>query len=288
MVMSVLAEPTRPRTKVDPSLADFHARDVDFGLDASRITDWCGGDTWRTLYFNALSITFPVGERFFISSVAHFRNRITDPKQRDEVAAFVTQEAMHTREHVAYNEAIKTIADVDAMEAILNDHIENVVKKHLPPLGRLAVTCALEHFTAIMAKDTLENPPQLEGAVPEYARLWTWHALEECEHKAVAFDVFQTVTEGKKNWLRVRIMPLVTSNFIRRNAQFMYKLMKAQGHHRSPIAWAKLLWSIFGNPGPLRRIIPAYLKYYNPNFHPNQIDDSAVLERTKKLVDSWA
>jgi hypothetical protein len=139
-----------------------------------------------------------------------------------------------------------------------------------------------------MAKDTLGNPRQLEGAVPEYARLWTWHALEECEHKAVAFDVFQTVTAGKKNWLRVRIMPLVTMNFIRRNAQFMYALMKAQGHHKSPLAYAKLLWSIFGNPGPLRRIIPAYLKYYDPNFHPNQIDDSKVRNETRKLVDSWA
>ena len=288
--MSVLGEPSAKHRfkKIDPSLAGFHARDLDFGFDAGRITDWCGGDPWRTLYFNALSITFPVGERFFIASVAHFRDRITDPKQRAEVAAFINQEAMHKREHVEYNEAIYTIADVAGMEKILDDHIENVIKRRLPPLGRLAVTCALEHFTAIMAKDTLGNPRQLEGAVPEYARLWTWHALEECEHKAVAFDVFQTVTAGKKNWLRVRIMPLVTMNFIRRNAQFMYALMKAQGHHKSPLAYAKLLWSIFGNPGPLRRIIPAYLKYYDPNFHPNQIDDSKVRNETRKLVDSWA
>jgi predicted metal-dependent hydrolase len=288
--MSVLGEPSAKHRfkKIDPSLAGFHARDLDFGFDAGRITDWCGGDPWRTLYFNALSITFPVGERFFIASVAHFRDRITDPKQRAEVAAFINQEAMHKREHVEYNEAISTIADVAGMEKILDDHIENVIKRRLPPLGRLAVTCALEHFTAIMAKDTLGNPRQLEGAVPEYARLWTWHALEECEHKAVAFDVFQTVTAGKKNWLRVRIMPLVTMNFIRRNAQFMYALMKAQGHHKSPLAYAKLLWKIFGNPGPLRRIIPAYLKYYDPNFHPNQIDDSKVRNETRKLVDSWA
>ena len=292
--MSVLAEtplstvPSGKPGKIAPALADFAARDVDFGLDASRVTDWCGGSPWKSMFLNALSITFPVGERFFISSVAHYRNQITDPKLRAEVAAFVTQEAMHTREHVEYNKAISTIADVAAMEKILDNHIENVVKKHLPPLGRLAVTAALEHFTAIMAKDTLEHPSDFDGAVPEYAHLWTWHALEECEHKAVAFDVFQTVTGGTKEWMRRRIMVLVTINFIRRNTQFMIKLLKAQGYGKNPIAWAKYLWMVFGNPGPMRRIIPNYLKYYKKNFHPNDIDDSATLAKTKALVDSWA
>jgi predicted metal-dependent hydrolase len=273
--------------KLDPALANFHPRDVHFGLNADRITDWCG-DPWRSLFFNALSITFPAGERFFIGAVSHYRDRITDPKQRAEVAAFVSQEALHTREHIAYNEALSTIADVAAMETILESHIENVLKKRLPPLGQLAVTCGLEHFTAIIAKDALEHPAQFANADPAFVRLWTWHALEECEHKAVAFDVFQTVTEGKRNGLRVRIMVLVTINFFRRNAQFMYLLMKAQGLHRSPLAYAKLLWSIFGIPGPMRRIIPAYLRYYNPRFHPNDIDDSKIVNDTRRLVDSWA
>jgi predicted metal-dependent hydrolase len=272
--------------KLDPALANFHARDLHFGLTAERVTDWCG-DPWRSLFFNALSITFPAGERFFIGAVAHYRDRLTDPKQRAEVAAFVTQEALHTREHIAYNEALSTIADVAAMETILEDHIENVLKKRVPPLGQLAVTCGLEHFTAIIAKEALENPSVFEGADPAFTRLWTWHALEECEHKAVTFDVFQTVTEGKRNWLRVRLMVLVTMNFVRRNAQFMYLLMKAQGLNRSPLAYAKLLWSIFGSPGPMRRIIPAYLKYYNPRFHPNDIDDSKIVNDTRRLVDSW-
>ena len=266
--------------------ADFHARDVDFKLDPKRVTDWCG-DVWHSLYFNALSITFPIGERFFISSVAHYLPQIKNPKLRAEVSAFIQQEALHTREHIEYNKAIETVVDVAAMEKELSDHIE-FVKKKLPPLHRLAVTAALEHFTAIMAKDSLESKTQLANAEPRYAQLWTWHALEECEHKAVAYDVFQTVTEGKKNGMRRRIMVLVTLNFITRNARFMTKMMKAQGYARNPIAWAKLLWSIFGNPGPIRRIIPNYLKYYKANFHPNDINDEATLARTKALVDSWA
>jgi len=286
MVSTVEAPATEVTPKRDPVTADFHARDVDFGLDASRITEWCG-DTWSTLYFNALSITFPIGERFFISSVAHYLPQITDPKLRAEVTAFIQQEALHTREHIEYNKAIQSVADVAAMEVILQNHID-FVKSKLSPLHRLAATAALEHFTAIMAKDTLESKTQLAKADPQYARLWTWHALEECEHKAVAYDVFQTVTEGKKSAMRRRVMVLVTINFLRRNAQFMTKLMKAQGHARNPIAWAKLIWSVFGAPGPMRRIIPNYLKYYKAEFHPNDISDEATLEKTKKLVEAWA
>jgi predicted metal-dependent hydrolase len=279
--------PARNTKQIDPSLSDFHAREVDFALDASRITDWCGGDPWRTLYFNALSLTFPVGERFFISTVANFRDRITDPKLRAEVAAFITQEATHTREHVAYNKAIATIVDVSDLERKLHRQMEVTVKTRLSPVDQLAVTCALEHFTAIMAEDTLRNTAHTEGALPEFRRLWTWHALEECEHKSVAFDVFQTIAAGKRN-RRMTIMFFTTISFYAYNAGFTYALMKAQGHHRSPAAWAKLLWSIFGNPGPMRRIIPNYLKYYGRNFHPRDIDDSRVLSDTRRLVESWA
>jgi predicted metal-dependent hydrolase len=288
--MSTLADApvTRNTNKPDLSLSDFHAREVDFELDPSRITDWCGGDPWRTLYFNTLSLTFPVGERFFISTVAHFRDKITDPKLRAEVAAFITQEATHTREHLAYNKVISTLVDVTELEAKLHHHMEVRVKTRLSPVDQLAVTCALEHFTAIMAEDTLRNTAQTEGAEPQYRRLWTWHALEECEHKSVAYDVFQTVTRGMRNRRRMTIMFFAAISFYIYNGRFMYALMKAQGHHRSPVAWAKLMWSVFGNPGPMRRIIPNYLKYYNRNFHPRDIDDSRVLSDTRRLVDSWA
>jgi predicted metal-dependent hydrolase len=207
---------------------------------------------------------------------------------RAEVAAFITQEATHTREHIAYNKAIATIVDVSELENKLAHHMEVVVKKRLSPVDQLAVTCALEHFTAIMAEDTLRNTAQTADAVPEFRRLWTWHALEECEHKSVAFDVFQLVSGGKRNVRRRSIMFFASISFYIFNARFMYALMKAQGHHRSPIAWAKLIWSIFGNPGPMRRIIPNYLKYYRGNFHPRDIDDSRVLTNTRQLVESWA
>ena len=38
-------------------------------LEAPIARHWNGGDAFRTAYFNALSMSFPVGEQFFIDSV---------------------------------------------------------------------------------------------------------------------------------------------------------------------------------------------------------------------------
>jgi predicted metal-dependent hydrolase len=266
-------------------VADFYARDVDFGLDPARVNDWCG-DTSRTLLFNVLSITFPVGERFFINSVASYRKDVADPKLRAEIAAFVQQEALHTREHIAYNKAISTIIDTAPLEQSI-DNLLAYVKRTSPKLIPLAVTTALEHFTAILAKETLENPAHLKGAKPEYARLWTWHALEECEHKAVSYDVFQTVTGGRKEAVRILAMIPTSLILFYYLATFSHAVLKAQGKAGSPVAWAKFLWATYGTPGLFRRVIPNYLKYFRPGFHPNDIDDRAVLNRTKQLVESW-
>jgi len=266
--------------------ADFYARDVDFALDPARVTTW-SGNNFRSLFFNALSITFPVGERFFISSVAHYRKQITDPKLRSEVNAFVAQEALHTREHLEYNLALETILDVAAQEKRISKVLD-FVKKRLGPRIALEATCALEHFTAIMAKDVLDYAPHLRGADERYARLWTWHALEECEHKAVSFDVYQAVTNGKRPWSRIITMGPATLILYAFLAMISFDLMKGQGLAKSPIAWAKLAWAVFGRDGLMRRIMPAYVKYYNPSFHPNDLDDTQTRERTKRLVESWA
>jgi len=276
--------PARPAPA--PAVADFQARDVAFGLDPKRAADW-SSDEFRSLFFNSLSITFPVGERFFIDSVAHYRKRITDPKLRAEVNAFVAQEALHTREHIAYNVALETLADVAKHERRI-DAVFELIKKRLSPRVALAATCALEHFTAIMARDVLEYAPHLRGADERYARLWTWHALEECEHKAVSFDVYQSVTGGKRNFARIVTMAAATLILYTFLAMISFDLMKGRGLEKSPVAWAKLLWAVFGRHGLMRRIVPAYAKYYSPAFHPNDIDDATTRERTKRLVASWA
>jgi predicted metal-dependent hydrolase len=276
MVSDALVHDTpAPHAAATPAITP---RDISFDVDASRIADWAGGSFVRTSFFNALSLMFPIGERFFIASVAALRDKVSDPKVLADVKAFVAQEGMHTREHLAYNDAMRGIVDVDHVEEREAGTIA-YLREHTPPLYHLAVTCALEHFTAIMAHELLRDPVYLAGAEPTYARLWTWHAIEECEHKSVAFDVLAAATAGQGQGLRRRTMATVTINFMRDIITNCYDVFKARSAQHSPLVWAKLAWYLLGYPGFLRRIVPAYLQYYRADFHPSQIDDRRERER---------
>jgi predicted metal-dependent hydrolase len=266
--------------------AEIVVRDIAFGLDAQRVADWNAGDTARTTLWNALSLMFPHGERFFIASVAAYRDRVDDPVLLEAVREFVAQEALHTREHIDYNSALQNCVDARKLEREVAEHLD-FVRGKLRPLERLAVTCALEHFTAIMAREVLADPAYLAGALPSYARLWTWHALEECEHKAVAFDVFAHVAPRRRYGVRVRVMLLATTTFLGFATKHIVKIMQSLGLAKSSRAWAELLGYIFVRPGLARRIVIPYLRYYAPGFHPKHLDDRRVLERARSRVEAW-
>jgi hypothetical protein len=278
---------TQVSAPADPAVDHITPRDVDFGLDPAHAMDWLDGSPEKTLFLNALSILFPPGERFFISSVLANRDKIIDPRLKQDVKAFCRQEAYHTREHVAYNRALSTFVDAEKLERELTAYLD-WVKRVAPEGDPLLATCALEHFTAIMAHALLEDRGYLGGALPEYERLWIWHALEECEHKAVAFDVFRATMRGPLRELRRAIvMWFTTVAFLQFIGKHCFALMRAQGLAKKPASWVKLLWYVFGSPGVLRRIVPPYLRYYNPGFHPNDIDDRAALARSRALIATW-
>ncbi|WP_163614760.1 metal-dependent hydrolase, partial [Klebsiella pneumoniae] len=86
-----------------------------------------------------------------------------------------------------YSDRLRALGyDIDRLEGGAKRRIRFAQQK-LHPSRQLAATAALEHLTAIMADCLLSNPRWLEGADPTMARLWRWHALEETEHKAVAY-----------------------------------------------------------------------------------------------------
>ena len=189
----------------------INQRDIHFSFEGCDLRRWCGGDPCRSHSFNANSLMFPEGEKFFIESVRYFRDRITDPKLQEEVKGFIGQEAVHGREHRVYNAELGKLGyDVERLERrtirAAQLHAQNTAAK-----GHLAVTIALEHFTAIMADGLLSDPRELEGADPRMAALWRWHAIEETEHKAVAFDVYKTVSPGVVGYIRRCLIMLNTA-----------------------------------------------------------------------------
>src|SRR4051812_38580846 len=176
---------TTPATPADLSITP---RDRRFGRDTATPRLWHGGSVEATAIYNALSTTFPIGEAYFVESVRKFREG-APPKLAGEIKAFTTQEAIHSREHDAFNKRAEHAGyDLSKLEAQVEKRL--AITRSKPPVVNLAATMALEHFTAILAHQLLADPRHLEAADPDAAELWRWHACEEIEHKGVAYDTW--------------------------------------------------------------------------------------------------
>jgi hypothetical protein len=251
-------------------------RDVDFGLDASAIPrDWCSDNAFQTTFLNALSLLFPEGEKFFVDSVKKHREHA--PNLEREIAGFIGQEAMHGKEHRAFNDLLVAhgFASAPGIDRKLHRFLK-LVRKTLSPKSQLAATCALEHFTAMLAESLLQNRSMREELHPSIRSLWLWHALEEAEHKAVAFDVY--VAAGGGYVRRVAIMLLTTAVFFAAQAMAHARLMADRKILWKPWTWVRGATRLWLWPGYFTRLVPAYLAYFRPGFHPDDRDTEAVLD----------
>lgn len=261
-----------------PSDLAITPRDQRFGRGGGQARWWLGGDPVKTAIYNALSVTFPRGEAFFIESVRRFRDG-ADPRLAAEIRAFTQQEVTHSREHLAFNRRVVEAGyDVSRLEAQVEKRLAFVATK--PPIISLAATMALEHFTAILAHALLADPRHLAGADAESAALWRWHAIEEIEHKGVAHDTWMFATRDWppfRRWaVKSRVMLRVTRNFAVDRTRAILDLL-AQDGLGGPRLWARLLWIAFGNPGIARVIAGAWAAYFLPGFHPWRRDDRALI-----------
>jgi len=259
-----------------PADLEFGPRRPSFDIDAALAADWHGGSAFKTAWFNAMSMLFPLGEKFFIDSVVHYLDDIDDPRLAAEVSAFRAQEASHRMQHQRYNETLCELRgyDLDRIEKNERERIKWAYRE-LSARRRLAGTVASEHLTAIMANDMLSRKGALDGANPDIASLWRWHGVEETEHKAVAFDVFLAV--GGTVSERRQALVLNTFFFMKDTLRNVCIMLQQEGKLWSPREWAsgfKYLWIY---PGTLRRCIPAWLRFLKKDFHPWQDDNRAVV-----------
>lgn len=244
---------------------------------------WIVGDPVSTQLFNALSIVFPRGEKMFVEAVRAHRDLVRDPELRRAVRDFIGQEVNHSRAHVEFNE---WLASLGLPIAELEREIEARMARteRLPADRRLAATCALEHFTAILAAALLAHPELLDEMHEDVRPLWLWHAIEELEHKSVAYDVYEQSGGGYR--LRVVMMAIVTVTFLSRVARRHRRLLQEEGLLGDRRARARSAWKLFGPRGVLVGALPSYLAYYRRDFHPDQIDDAALLSWGRAALDA--
>jgi uncharacterized protein len=171
------------------------------GVDLTGVPKhWVAGNPVATAISNGINLLFPHGERFFVRSVHHYLDQITDPTLRAQVKAFFKQEGHHASAHDDFNVVLR--AQGFEIDRFLDRYakIARWLEDRLPAKLNLAGTAAAEHFTAILADGSFENGI-LDVLDPAMQKLLAWHAAEEIEHKAVAFDVLQQIDPSY--WLRI-------------------------------------------------------------------------------------
>ena len=266
------SEPTVPQD------ADFVPKEIRSPLSPDTPRYWFDNHPFKTHFFNALSTSFPVGERFFIRSVRNYESRITDPRLKNQVLQFVGQEGRHRVEHNHHIDLLlqQGYGGIRVFERFVQ-RLLDFLNKHFP-LYSLAATVSIEHLTAIMADQLLRHPERWSAPMhPDMRLLWQWHAVEETEHKAVAFDVYQQVFGSY--YLRVFAMFLESTGFLldilARTIYFLWK----DGKLFNLRLWIQGIAFVWGPKGVFGSVILEYFKFYLPGFHPWQNDNRELIQQ---------
>ncbi len=262
-------------TSISSTTPDLPIRRLLVDLERPLPRHWNGGDAFRTAWFNALSMSFPAGEQFFIDSVRTGLAALPDgqrPRYEAEVRGFIGQEATHRRIHALFNGHLER-------QGLVNHWQPRILRRLKALQGQdiraaLAVTAATEHFTAIMAESLLNDRGPLAGAEPRLATLWLWHASEEAEHRSTAFDLYSALG-GNEVW-RLRLFRLVSWHFCTDVLRQTLHNLWRDGSWKRASTWRSGASFLFGRDGLLPKLRGPWRDYLRADFHPAQRENPAA------------
>ena len=247
---------------------------------------WFGDDPFITRMFDALSLTFPDGERYFIQSVRLFRDQITDPDLKRRVADFIRQEAQHGIAHEKMNQVLKDQGmPVDQFIQRLTKIFKFELEKRSPQYN-IAMTAAAEHLTALMAETFFSSKATIREGHPYVRALFAWHAIEEMEHRDVAFDVMKQVGNVPESMRKFTLAwtTALMFGFTLYRANVMLKYDGFTPVQRLQMNIRGLPW-FFGKNGTLSKMSQQYRDWFKKDFHPNQ---HPVIRQYDVWVDTLA
>lgn len=256
-----------------PMQPEIEAREkLDFKLDKTIPKYWFNNDPFKTRLIDGLQLTFPDGERYFITSVRPYRDQTNDEKLKRDIKDFIRQEAQHGIAHSQYNEILESQGI--PVKELLDEHIEFLegLKKRYSQEFNLTVTAASEHFTALMAEAFFSKKEVLEGVDKRMKTLLAWHCIEEMEHRSVAFNTMKDV--AKTSYFK-RSLGMVVGSFLTAKVMITHtnKLLEADGFTRRERLglWAKNIGWMYGKNGVFSSFNKPMIDYFKPSFHPEDI-----------------
>ncbi|MBN8221182.1 MAG: metal-dependent hydrolase [Spirochaetes bacterium] len=282
--------PAGHKTVTPPKVRSPQWNFNDFSFESPN-PDATENNVFRRAYLVGLSLLFPEGERFFIRAVKRYADQISDPQLKKDVKSFIAQEAQHGRQHELLNEKIfGSRYDVDSFlknwTGFAFGFLEKFSEKYLPYGGgklEVAVTAAAEHFTATWGAAALKSESFAKFDSQSIKDLIYWHAIEEIEHKHVAFDVMREVDANY--FLRTGAM-VITAFLIGGLSVWGFAHIFRQEKN---IDWGQVIRALgyesFDKDGMFRQFAVAFVTYFKPNFHPSDMDDKALFDEFASLVD---
>jgi predicted metal-dependent hydrolase len=268
------------------TMTDLVVRKLLVDLTTPFTARWNGGDAFRSAFFNALSMSFPLGEQYFIDSVRQGLKTLTAEQQQSlasEVQGFVGQEATHRRIHALFNGHLHALGFDNALERRAAKRLQ--ANAHHGPRTHVAATAATEHLTALFADWMLRHPEALEGAEPRLRTLWLWHSAEESEHRSTAFDVYLAMG-GNQAWRR-RLLHYITFTFL---TDITRQTVRNLWHDKSLFHWST--WRsayrlLLSKDGMFRGNYAGWKAYKAADFHPRQSDDSLAYQWLREHGDQF-
>lgn len=239
---------------------------------------WNGGDAYRSTVFNALSFMFPVGEQFFIDSVRYYAKDVEEQGNTqllEDIRHFAAQEATHRHLHAQYNAQLEKMGYDAWAERAIEKLIATFAGK--TPRMDLASTVAYEHFTALLGDGLLRHDSWTRDMTPDMKSVWTWHAAEESEHKAVAIDTYNATGGGYA--LRIALFLFTTLEFFTYSFVQSCLMLKHDGMLWKWSTWRSAISFWWGKDGVGPHFFRHWFAFFKPSFHPWQHDNRDLLAR---------
>jgi uncharacterized protein len=268
------------------TMTDLVVRKLLVDLTTPFAVRWNGGDAFRSAFFNALSMSFPLGEQYFIDSVRNGLKTLPAEQRQTlavEVQGFVGQEATHRRIHALFNGHLQTQGFDNALERRATKRLQ--ANAHRDPRIHVAATAATEHLTALFADWMLRHPEALEGAEPRLRTLWLWHSAEESEHRSTAFDVYRAMG-GNEVW-RLRLFSYITTTFLMDISRQTVRNLWHDGSLFRWSTWRSAYRLLLSKDGMFRGNYAGWKAYKAPTFHPRQTDDSMAHQWLRDHSDQF-
>ena len=144
------------------------------------------------------------------------------------------------------------------------------------------MTVGLEHYTAVLVVYMMQTVNEKMND-ENIQKLWLWHSIEETEHKAVAYDMYEYLYgKGLDAYIpRVALFTFSLALITMMTHSYQIVLMARDKQLTNVKSWLKFGTFAFDS---YTKLIPKFFSYYRMDFHPNETDETELVKMTKAKI----